>query len=399
MRVAMSRVLIAVAALTAAFLVSATSPARADHRPLTRYQITQLGSLGGPISQGSSINNRGAIAGFSYLPGAAAMHATVWRDGRVIDLGTLGGPNSAVLWPVKSSGVVVGVSETGQPNPRGEDWSCSAFFPTAPTHQDCVGFVWKHGHMTPLPTLGGDNGFATGADERGDVVGWAENKVEDSTCNAPQVLQFRAVRWDAHSSYAPHELAPLPGDTASAATAINNRGTAVGISGICSNAVGGFSAEHAIMWDASGTPTDLGTLGGAAWNTPMAINSHGDVTGFANVPGGATPGSFFPHAFLWTPENGIRDLGTLGGDDVLSEGLGMNDRGQVVGLSCTAHFASCRAFIWAGGVMTDLNQLVDGPGSSEFVAANDINNAGAITGQGVDQSGDLVAFAGKPVRR
>ena len=63
------------------------------------------------------------------------------------------------------------------------------------TGYQCLGFVWEDGVMRPLPTLGGTNGFATGANNKGQIVGWAENTVHDPTCVAPQVLQFRAVVW------------------------------------------------------------------------------------------------------------------------------------------------------------------------------------------------------------
>src|SRR5262249_18611423 len=146
----------------------------------------------------------------------------------------------------------------------------------------CRGFVWEAGKMRALPTLGGTHGFATGTNNLGQTVGWAENSVHDSTCNAPQVLQFRAAMWGPGRDQIV-ELPPLPGDTTSAATAVNDRGQVAGISGICSNAVGGFSAAHAVLWE-NGVPNDLGNLGGVAWNTPMAMNQAGDVVGFANIP-------------------------------------------------------------------------------------------------------------------
>jgi uncharacterized membrane protein len=57
------------------------------------------------------------------------------------------------------------------------------------------GFIWKNGVMRALPTLGGNNGFASGVNNRGQIVGWSENKVYDHTCTPPQVLQFRAAIW------------------------------------------------------------------------------------------------------------------------------------------------------------------------------------------------------------
>lgn len=95
--------------------------------------------------------------------------------------------------------------------------------------------------------------------------------MRDATCVPPQVLQFRPVVWGP----GPHqlrELPPLPGDTSGAATAINDRGLVVGISGICDQAVGRYTARHAVLWG-NGHATDLGNLGGDSWNTPMAINT------------------------------------------------------------------------------------------------------------------------------
>jgi probable HAF family extracellular repeat protein len=347
---------------------------------LAGYTVVGLGTLGGTVSGASSINNRSWVSGFSNLPGDTRTHATLWRSGATLDLGTLGGfnndLNSAVIWPVKNdNGLIAGISETAALDPLGERWSCAAFFPTATGHT-CLGFTWQDGVMTALPTLGGNNGYASGANNRGQVVGWAENTVHDATCVAPQVLQFRAVLWGPKDRV--QELAPLPGDTTSAATAINDLGQVVGISGICDRAVGRFSAAHAVLWQ-DGTVADIGNLGGVAWNTPTAINHRGQVVGFSDLPGDESGAPNF-HAFLWTSSGGIRDLGTLPGD-VLSLAFGINDQGQVVGQSIGA--GGSRAFIWQDGVMTDLNTLVP-PGSLTLVYANDINASGEIAGGAFD---------------
>jgi len=46
--------------------------------------------------------------------------------------------------------------------------------------------------MTALPPFpGGFNSYATAVNNRGEIVGWAENGVADPTCNtALQTLQF-----------------------------------------------------------------------------------------------------------------------------------------------------------------------------------------------------------------
>jgi probable HAF family extracellular repeat protein len=192
-----------------------------------------------------------------------------------------------------------------------------------------------------------------------------------------------------------HELPPLPGDTSGAATAINDRGQVVGISGTCDQAVGRFTAAHAVLWE-SGRVTDIGNLGGAAWNTPMAINERGDVVGFAGQPGD-DPDNPLLHAFLWTRHDGIQDLGALPGD-VYSEAHGINEQRQVVGISCDAA-GNCRAFLWQDGLMTDLNTLV-GPGYADVLTtAQDINDLGEITGRAFNSgTGARPAFLATPIR-
>jgi probable HAF family extracellular repeat protein len=366
----------------------------------TNYAVTNYHSLGGTASAGSSINNRGYIAGFSNLDGDQIVHAALWQGEDPTDLGTIGDPetsNSSVVFPVKNKrGVVVGISQTDTIDPRGERWSCSNFIPF--TGHTCVGFRWEDGEMSELPTLGGPNGFAAGINKQGQIVGWAENTVEDPTCDLTrtQRLEFHATIWGPEEDQI-QQLPEFPGDTATAAVAINDEGQVVGISGICDRAVGRRSAIHAVIWE-NGTVNDLGNIGGDAWNTPVAINKYGEIVGFANVAPG--PG-FNAHAFRWTETEKIQDLGVLPvhaqSEGSISQGLGINKHGQVVGISCLAGFEDCRAFLWEDGEMTDLNDVV--PGYSGFlVFANDINDSGEITGGAVDaDTGDAVTFIAKPI--
>ena len=358
------------------------------------YRIVEFpASLGGTVSRGTSINGRGLVAGFSNQPGNLTRHAAVWREGAITDLLTLGGENSSVVWPgLNERGTVVGVAETADLDPYNEEWSCSAFFPTV-THHICRGFIWEEGAMHPLPGLGGDNSFATGVNNRGQVVGWAETEVHDPTCNSPQVLQFRAVVWEPGKERK-RELRPFPGDSTSAATAINDRGQVVGISGDCDVAVGEFSARHAVLWQGDQV-IDLGNLGGMWWHTPMDINPRGDVVGFSDPPGDQN-GGFIAQAFIWTQAAGIQPIHTLAGDP-FSEALAINNRRQVVGVSFGGANGS-RAFLWQDGVLSDLNSLVAGGSSDVLQSAQDITEDGRITGR-VRQAatGQVVMFIAYPI--
>lgn len=359
------------------------------------YRLVTLPSLGGAqYVSGVGIDDNGHVGGSSDLSGDVITRAVLWCGRTVKDLGTLGGANSTVAFAGHNDHFVVGVAETSSTNRLGESWSCSAFFVGPATHHTCLGFVWSHNHMRALPTLGGPDGFAAGANRPGQVVGWAENRRHDSTCSGDQVDQFRAVRWAA-GTYAPTALRPLRADSTSAAVAINDLDQVVGISGACGTAIGGVSARHAVMWEADGTVHNLGRIGQPIWNTPVAVSNRGEVVGFDNVPGGATPTSFHPHAFKWTAHAGMTDLGTLPGD-TLSEGLGVNDEGQIVGESCQDQFVDCRAVIWVHGRIHDLNALVM-PGSATLVAANDINDAGQITGHLTEPGGSTRGFRASPV--
>jgi probable HAF family extracellular repeat protein len=388
--------------LMVAFYGVAPGQTQVPAKAKAQYQVSNLDALGGTNSRGNSINDETWVAGYSNLAGDQSRHATLWRNGSLLDLGTLGGPNSNVTWSVKNNeGIIVGIAQTATPEPLGEWWSSFAFYP-GPNNIGFInlGFVWENGQMRGLPTFpGGNNGFATGANNLGQVVGWAENDVHDPTCVSPQVLQFRPAVWELGPPDEIHDLPLISGDTSGAATAINDNGQIVGISGICDQAIGRHTARHAVLWQNGGV-IDIGNLGAPWWNTPTNINQRGDVVGFAGDP--AFPEGDILHAFVWTRQHGIRPLAALPGH-VHTEAYGINERRQVVGISCDANFADCRAVIWKNGFahpdrVTDLNDL-KGPGyPARLEQAKDINGEGEITGRAIDPITSVrTAFLAVPV--
>ena len=361
------------------------------------YKIIPLPTLGGVSGAGDGINNRGLITGTADQAGDNVSHAAAWAVGSpIVDLGALGGQtfNSAIAWPIKANnGVIVGISDTNQDQIPNDNFSCWPFYASGtPTGKVCNGFRYANGAMTALPPFpSGLNSYATAVNNRGQIVGWAENGVVDPTCdNALQTLQFRAAMWAPDGTMT--ELPPLPGDSTTAATAINDLGQVIGISGACGIAVGGVSAAHSVIWQ-NGVPTEIPNLGGHAWNTPTAINNAGTVVGFS-LPAGQDGTRNF-EAFLWTQAGGLVRLGKLPGD-IRAEALGVNENNQVVGLSRGGPHGR-RAFIWQNGVMTDLNCLTV-PGSPYLLFANDINNRGEISGELFDPNVLFgPAFSGIPV--
>ena len=376
----------------------------AERREASAYDVRPLANLAGLSSRGNGIAESGHVTGFSNLPAGRGRRAVVWVNGRFIQVDPIGGTNSSFAWSGNSnSSLAVGITQTATLQTRTDGWSCRAFFPVDAAKYVCVGFVWEGGRMIPLPTLGGENSFAASSNNQRQVVGWAETAVADSTCINPDDRGFLAVRWDLSRNEAV-PLLPYREDTASAATAISDRGHVVGISGDCDQSVGRRSARHAVMWH-NGAVIDLGDVGNDTWNTPTAITRDGDiVVGFANSPGASADAPSF-RAWLWTKRNDIAcsrlpgtnicDLGTLdpGGT---SEAWGVNEHGQVVGTACSPA-GSCRAFLWQGGTMKDLD-LLKGVYPHRLLNAMDINNRGQITGRAQITATTFEAFVARPVR-
>ena len=329
-------------------------------RHIARYHPILLDSLGGSVSFAINIQDSGEASGTSLLIGNSALHAQAWvHPPKTIDLGTLGGTNSAIFqYNHGRAGNFVGWSETSNADPYAENYC--GFGTTA----ICRGFYWRHGKMTALPSLGGNNDQANDINWRGQIAGDSETTTQDASCNPPQVFDFLAVIWQSNGTIT--TLPPYPGDTVSYAYTLDQLGrNAVGNSGPCA-----ASTEHAVLWHDASSPIDLGSLGGSV-NIALDINDWGQVIGNSSLYGNATT-----HAFLW--QNGtMSDLGTLPGD-VDSFAGGINDWGQIVGQSCNASGA-CRGFYWQKGSMYDLNTLVPPGKGLNIPFASNINDRGEIS--------------------
>ena len=359
-----------------------------DHNSrFPHYRVIDLGTLKGDTSsQGLGLGRRGQVGGIS-INSQGTQHAFLWiKNSGMRYLGTLGGPNSAA-GPVNESDEVAVISEIAKIDPYAENF-CLFF-----TNHECLGAIWKDGRLTALPTLpGGNNAQAYDVNDEGQVVGFSETETKEKTgsCLTPsQRFDFKGVIWQPNGDI--QELEPLPGDTVSFAFGINNKGEAVGASGLCSNTSvpPNPSAPHAVLWDSDGTPHDLGSFVGAMVNVANDINNRGDVAGDSQS-----------HAFLWTKETGkLRDLGSLAGAVATVPPCcnTLNDRREIVGFSIDAS-RNFTAFYWKDGSIVDLNRLIPKDSPWYLQAAYSLNNAGEITGAGTIH-GETHAFLAIPCHR
>jgi probable HAF family extracellular repeat protein len=265
------------------------------------YTIVDLGA--GTLGAGShatAINERGQVIGISATANGEP-RATLWQDGEVTDLGTLGGPTSQPA-DINRSGHVVGISTT----------------PSGSQHA----VLWQDGTVIDLGTLGGSVSLPYDINDRDQIAGTS------STATG----EFRAVLWQ-------NGTVTDLGVPDGRAFRINDRGHVLVGSGTLS------SESRAFLWK-DGVTTELGTLGGSG-TTPFDMNDRGQVVGYSITATGEN------HAFLWQ-DGAMTDLGTLGGSS--SYAIVINNRGMVLGTSSTATGEE-HGFIWQDGSMTDLGLL------------------------------------------
>ena len=80
---------VSAAALAGPVRVAAQNQQGPQGRPVL-YAVQDLGALGGTFAQPLTINDRGWLVGGSTLAGDQSEHGFLWRDGAMIDLGSLG---------------------------------------------------------------------------------------------------------------------------------------------------------------------------------------------------------------------------------------------------------------------------------------------------------------------
>lgn len=186
-----------------------------------------------------------------------------------------------------------------------------------------VSAAMQLGIFTDLGALGVLDSKAYGINAAGQVVGVSSDLLGKK----------HAFLWDGSM----RDLGVLPNTTESFAYAINDAGQVTGVSMSL-----GSMTPRAFLWQ-NNTMADIGGF------TPRAINNNGDVAGAMITKRNNV--EWYDRACLW--RNGtLTNLGTLSGNN--SYAYGINDAGQVAGISFTANDANSRAFLWNSGAISDL---------------------------------------------
>lgn len=128
---------------------AAMVPFNMRHAVLWRKgRIIDLGNLGGSVGQEPlAINNRGQIAGQSSLSGTKTYHAFLW-DGKMHDLGALPGDCCSIAEYISDDGTVSGTSCTYPSGRLGVHAGAAPAF-----SKSCRGVLWKDGTIVDVNSL------------------------------------------------------------------------------------------------------------------------------------------------------------------------------------------------------------------------------------------------------
>jgi probable HAF family extracellular repeat protein len=274
-------------AIAAALAAGATQASAAP-----TYHIQQLNPTPhGWASQALAISDNGMVVGWVVQERNGPQIAAVWdATGHVKTIGTLPGDPISNALAVNSAGQVVGFSGDGE-TPNAFIW-------------DAVNGMRSIGHYDSSRP----NSTALGISDDGTVVGHSVTSTG----------AVHAFTW----TQAGGMVDPYPNAFASEANGINRKDQWVG---------GVFKprSETGVRVGADGKRTTIANLSpDFPYTYGKALNRSGQVVGSSGAADGSN------HAFLWDKTHGTQDLGVLPGG-TFSNATGINDAGQVVGISDT----------------------------------------------------------------
>ena len=335
------------AAINGQGLVAGTSSANTSGEAAFRYNpynpapMEDIGqSIRGVISRGFGINSTGMVVGDSAFIDASTAdspirHAALFKNGSLIDLGTVKKQTFSRANSINDFDQVVGFSGPALDSPKSR-----AFF-------------WsKSTGMIDLGTLGGAYAQAFAINDSGSITGNSQLRATDSQAIhaflSPSPLGTGAIGM--------RDLGTLGGPF-SYGMAINAKNHVVGYSTI--NKVD--SRVHAFWFDGTGMK-DLGSLAPSSskledQSVALGVNSSDTVVGYtylpainANTDPAVQPGTSPVRqvAFVWS-QGTMTDLNKLIGTAAetyhLNSAMAINDNGQIVATALSKATGTRRAVL------------------------------------------------------
>jgi probable HAF family extracellular repeat protein len=196
-----------------------------------------------------AINNAGIVVGEVWNADEEILNAAYWSRGRLFRLPPLEDAPISEAYAINDRGQIVGLS--------GPDWDYAH------------AVLWR---MSPKPsvvdlgTLGGNGSWATGINNRGDIVGQAQKANGD----------WRCALWDERGIT---DLGNFDDAPMCSALSVNNRGQIVGFSGASFD---DLTTAHALLWE-NGHMINLQNLmpANSGWvlQQALSINDEGQIAG------------------------------------------------------------------------------------------------------------------------
>jgi probable HAF family extracellular repeat protein len=231
-------------------------------------RVSDLGSLPGrPYSDAVAINDRGQVVGRSYVATneydeRIGPRAFLWSRGKMRDLGALPGDTYSTPDAINERGQIIGRS---YPKSAKFSYGGTAEFEW---WEGAHAFVWENGKMA---RLAGTDARVSDINDRGQIVG-----------SVKRSGRRHAVLWRDGKMI---DLGLLPGRSESQASAVNERGQVIGTSG-----------QRAFVWQ-NGKMTALPVLAGMTRYSAVDINERGEVLGTTLDKRGEPQ-----MVLLWTPK-------------------------------------------------------------------------------------------------
>jgi probable HAF family extracellular repeat protein len=327
------------------------------------YGMTDLGTLGGKVTSAYDLNDAAQVVGYSTT--AFATHAFLWQNGQMTDLGTLNlgtfTGNASAAYAVNALGTAVGNSPVSNGNPRATMWRDGRIIDLTPdvavyesswasSINDAGrwtgavqleelppwhGFVADGFTRTPLGHLGGGSSFPNDINNAGQVVGSSYTRIVDGVEQGA-----RAFLWQ---NGVMTDLGVLPDDAASAAAAINSFGIIVGSSSRTNTVT--FQETHRPFIYDTGSMTAIAVPSVDA--QAADINDSGVVVGTMKASGGLSNN----HA--WVYQDGVvTNLNSLvvpGSGLHIAFAYAINNVGQIAGVAVDAQGFSHGVLLTPGG--------------------------------------------------